>query len=274
MRLMSWNLQWCRGMDGAVDPARVARVARELADPDVCCFQEVAQGFDTLPGSAGEDQVAALAAQFPGYSAHFAWGADAPDERGGRRRFGNLILSRLPVGRVLRHSLPWPADDGVPSMPRVAIEAVIEAPWGLVRVTTTHLEYYSAVQRVAQVERLLELNAEALAQAAARPSTRDDEGPFHPLARPAAGILCGDLNMRPGDPLLARLRGAFVDAWERANPGRPHPPTFPVHADAEEPYCCDYVLVTPDVAARLRSVRVDAQTKASDHQPVIVELEK
>lgn len=260
-------------MDGAVDPARVARVAHELAAPDVCCFQEVAQGFAALPGSAGEDQVAALAAEFPGYSAHFGWGVDVADADG-RRRFGNLILSRLPVGRVLRHSLPWPPEDDVPSMPRVAIEAVIEAPWGRVRVTTTHLEYYSALQRAAQVERLLESNAEAVAQAAARPSTREDEGPFQPLPRPAGGILCGDFNMRPEDPILARLRASFVDAWEQEHRGEPHAPTFHVADGDEEPYCCDYVFVTPDLAPRVRSVRVDGATRASDHQPVIVELGK
>jgi endonuclease/exonuclease/phosphatase family metal-dependent hydrolase len=268
MRLVSWNLQWCRGMDGVVDPRRVARVARELADPDVCCFQEVAQGFDALPGSGGEDQVAALSAEFPGYSAHFGWGVDV----GGRRRFGNLILSRLPVGRVLRHSLPWPAEADVPSMPRVAIEAVIEADWGALRVTTTHLEYYSARQRAAQVEHLLEINAEALAHAQARPAERDDDGPFHPRPRPAAGILAGDFNMRPDDPLMARLGVAFADAWLQAHPGRAHAPTFRLQSADESPYCCDFVLATRDLAPRIGSVRVDLQTRASDHQPVIVEL--
>ena len=272
MRLVSWNLQWCRGMDGVVDPRRVARTVRELADADLCCFQEVAQGFAALPGSAGEDQVAALAAEFPGYSAHYAWGVDVADAAGRRRRFGNLILSRLPVGRVLRHGLPWPPDAGVPSMPRVAIEAVVAAPWGQVRVATTHLEYYSARQRAAQVERLLELNAEAAAHAAAKADARDDEGPFHPQPRPAAGILTGDFNMNPEDPLVARLGSAYADVWRQAHPGRPHAPTFRLESADEAPYCCDFVFVTPDLASRVRSVRVDAQTRASDHQPVIVEI--
>ncbi|MDH3319283.1 MAG: endonuclease/exonuclease/phosphatase family protein [Betaproteobacteria bacterium] len=272
MRLVSWNLQWCRGMDGAVDARRAARTARKLADPDVCCFQEVAQGFDSLPGSAGEDQVAALTAEFPDHSAHYASSVDVAGAGGARRRFGNLILSRLPVGRVLRHGLPWPASAGVPSMPRAAIEAVIEAPWGPLRVTTTHLEYYSPGQRAAQVERLLELNAEALAHAALQPGARDDEGPFHPLPRPAAGILTGDFNMRPDDPLIARLGSAYVDAWLQAHPGQAHPATFRLESADEAPYCCDFVFVTQDIAPRIQSVRVDPETRASDHQPVIVEF--
>jgi endonuclease/exonuclease/phosphatase family metal-dependent hydrolase len=271
MRLLSWNLQWCRGMDGVVDPRRIARVAREIANPDVCCFQEVAQGFSALPGSAGEDQVAALAVAFPGYSAHFACGVDVAGGDG-RRRFGNLILSRLPVGRVLRHSLPWPADDGMPSMPRVALEAVVRASWGWVRVTTTHLEFYSERQRAAQVERLLEINAEAIGHSNAAPSPRDDDGPFHPRPRPAAGILTGDFNMRPEDPLHLRLASALADAWATANPGTPHVPTFREPTPDESAYCCDYVFLTADLKARVRSASVDAQTRASDHQPVIVEL--
>ena len=28
MRLLTWNVQWCRGIDGVVDPARIVREAR------------------------------------------------------------------------------------------------------------------------------------------------------------------------------------------------------------------------------------------------------
>jgi endonuclease/exonuclease/phosphatase family metal-dependent hydrolase len=272
MRLVTWNLQWCRGMDGVVDPRRIARTARSLGDPDVCCFQEVAQGFETLPGSTGEDQVASLLEGFPGFSAHYGCGVDV-DRAGRRARFGNLVLSRLPVGRVLRHELPWLAEDGVPSMPRTALEVVVQAPWGHVRVTTTHLEYYSAAQRAAQVARLRELNNEAARHARARPSSRNDEGPFHPQPRPAAGLLTGDFNMPPEDPLVARLGEDMADAWTIAHPGRPHPATFRIGSAEEAPYCCDYVFLTRDLAPRVRSVRVDAATRASDHQPVFVELD-
>jgi endonuclease/exonuclease/phosphatase family metal-dependent hydrolase len=274
VRLISWNIQWCRGIDGRVDPARIASVARRLADPDICCFQEVAVNFPALAGSAGEDQAAILQALFPGFSAHFAWAVDVPDGSGGRRRFGNLILSRLPVQRVLRHSLPWPPEPGAPSMPRVALEAVVEAPWGLVSVVTTHLEYYSARQRGAQVDRLKDLLAESGAHSATEPAPQYKSGPFAPLARPASSILTGDFNMRPDDPLIARLLESYSDAWRIAHPDVPHPPSFFLHDKTQgtAPYCCDFVFVTGNLAPRIASVRVDAQTQASDHQPVIVEF--
>ena len=56
------------------------------------------------------------------------------------------------------------------------------------------------------------------------------------------------------------------------HPGMPHPHTFHVHEKTEAPYCCDYVFVTKDLVPRLRSIRIDSVTQASDHQPVILEL--
>jgi endonuclease/exonuclease/phosphatase family metal-dependent hydrolase len=34
VKLLSWNIQWCRGMDGRVDPERIARTAKALRDPE------------------------------------------------------------------------------------------------------------------------------------------------------------------------------------------------------------------------------------------------
>ena len=281
MRLLQWNIQWCRGMDGVVDPARIARVAKEIADPDVACFQEVAINYPALAGSMGEDQVALLMREFPGYAAVFGVAVEVPDDQGGRRQFGNLILSRLPVRQSFRHTLPWPAESGVPSMPRIAIEAVIEAPFGPLRVITTHLEYYSARQRTAQVERLRELHAEASGHARVKLSAQYKSGPFQPFERPKRAILTGDFNMKIDDPAYARLQEPFdgsvprwMDAWTHVHAGAKHPPTFCLYdkAYAKEPYCCDFVFATEDLAPRLKTIRVDGETQASDHQPVIVEL--
>jgi endonuclease/exonuclease/phosphatase family metal-dependent hydrolase len=281
MRLLQWNIQWCRGMDGVVDPGRIARVAREIADPDVACFQEVAINYPALAGSSGEDQVALLRREFPGYAALFGVAVDVPDGAGGRRQFGNLLLSRLPVLQSFRHSLPWPAESDKPSMPRIAIEAVIQAPFGPVRVITTHLEYYSARQRAAQVGRLRELHTEACGHARTKPSAQYKSGPFQPFERPARAIVTGDFNMRTDDPAYAQLLQPFegseprmVDAWAHVHGGAKHPPTFCLFDKeyAKEPYCCDFVFTTEDLAPRLKAVRVDGDTQASDHQPVIVEL--
>jgi len=267
MKLLTWNVQWCRGTDGTVDPARIAASARET-DADVICLQEVAIDFPDLPGSTGGNQVRILETALPGYAAFFAGAVDLPGENGARKRFGNLILSRLPVGRVLRHALPWFGRPEAPTMPRGAIEAVIEAPSGALRVITTHLEYYSGTLRAAQIDRLGEIYREA-----DHPLAPKGEGPFKPLARPVSALVCGDFNLPPQDPLHARMKAiGFVDAWEALHPGTAHPGTFHVFEAGETAYCCDYVFASEDLVPRLRSIRVDGANQCSDHQPVSVEL--
>jgi endonuclease/exonuclease/phosphatase family metal-dependent hydrolase len=254
------------------------RWLRRIADPDVACLQEIASNFVDLPGSKGEDQPVVLSRELPQYEPVVGWGVDVPGPAGARKRgdgarkrFGNMILSRLPVERVLRHSLPWPAAPDEPSMPRVAVEAIVEAPFGHVRVITTHLEYYSAEHRAAQIARLAQIQLEARAER----KRVDEAGAFRSYPSPASIILCGDFNLPPDDALHERiLKLGFVDAWETLHPSEPHPPTFRLHErkPGESPYCCDFVFVTPDLVPRLASIRIDADNRASDHQPVIVEF--
>ena len=118
MKLITWNTQWCRGLDGTVSPQRIVEGARAMADFDVLCLQEIAQGFDTLPG-APADQPAQLQALLPGFALFFGAAVDELRADGQRRRFGNLIATRLPAAMVQHHTLPWPADSSVSSMPRM-----------------------------------------------------------------------------------------------------------------------------------------------------------
>lgn len=270
MRLLSWNVQWCCGLDEKVDPARIAGEVRR-ADADLACFQEIASNFAGLPGSKGEDQPVVLWRELPQYEPVVGWAVDIPGPDGARRRFGNMILSRLPVERVLRHSLPWPAAPAVPSMPRVAVEAVVQAPFGPVRVLCTHLEYYCASHRAAQIERLAQIQHES------RTVKKQvvEKGPFKSHPSPASTILCGDFNLPPDDPLHWEITSiGFADAWQALHPGKAHPHTFRVHEReaGESPYCCDFVFVTRDLVPRLASMRIDGDNRASDHQPVIVDF--
>jgi len=281
--VITWNVQWCRGCDGVVNPARIVRDARAMGDFDVLCLQEVARNYPGLAGSAGEDQFELLREQLAGFVAVEGIATDVLSAGGRRRQFGNLILTRLPVLQAFRHLLPWPADPAVPSMQRSAVEAVLQAPFGPLRVTTTHLEYYSLAQRSAQVEALRALQGEA-ASHALDPVSRETEGsPFQRQPRPAAGILTADFNFRSDDPLYARLQAplgdglpAYSDAWRVRHPGRPHEATLGVFDKRQWPdpaFACDFIFVTEDLAPRVREVSVNLRTEASDHQPVMLELD-
>ncbi len=280
MKLISWNVQWCRGCDGSVDPVRVGRVARDVADFDVLCLQEIARNYPDLAGSSGENQYETLAGLFPDYTVVKGVAVDVLAPGGDRREFGNAIVTRLPILQVFRRLLPWPADPSVPSMQRAAVEVVLDTPCGPLRVTTTHLEYYSAKQRAAQVEALRELQIEAACHAAAPVPAK--EGPFRTLPRPASAILTADFNFPPDDALHARLQSplapgvpAYRDAWRLRHPGKAHAPTIGVHDKLQwpgPPFACDFIFVTEDLAHRVEDVVVNGDTDASDHQPVLLEL--
>jgi endonuclease/exonuclease/phosphatase family metal-dependent hydrolase len=280
--LVSWNIQWGKGCDGVIDLARIVRDARTLADADVFCFQEVGINYPTLDGGTGDDQPATLGRLLPGYTVVYKSAIDVLGRDGTRRQFGNLILSRLPVLQSVMHLLPRPADPGGRNMQRQALEAVVDAPGGPVRIVTTHIEYYSAAHQAAQVEAIRAQHHEA-AQFALHPvKPVDDEGHYHTVARPASTIVCGDFNFEISAPPYARMLApfgdgtpAFRDAWTIVHPGKPHDPTCGVHDTVQwktGPHCRDFMFVTEDLAPRVRDVRVDVQTPSSDHQPVLLTL--
>ena len=283
MRLVTWNIQWALGLDGRVDPARIVDEARAMCDFDVLCLQEIADNFPGLEASEASDQFSDLAELLlPEYRLYAAFGVDVAGEDGRRRRFGNAIVTRYTALSIRRHALPWPADPGKETMPRVAVEVTLQAPMGPVRVTTTHLEYYSDVQRRAQAHRLRQLHDEACHRAAEPGFPTAEGGPFDATPQTASAILTGDFNFPPEHPAYDEIqhplgggRPAYCDAWPIVHGRQPHTPTFCVHSQAysKTPYCCDFVFVSEDLAARVRSIEVNSATQASDHQPVIVEID-
>ena len=275
MEIVSWNIQWGRGADGRVELKRIADVLRKL-NADVICLQEVAVDMRGLAGAEPEDGVAILRSMLTGYDTVYVAAVDIPDGAGGRMGFGNLTLSRFPLGQVWRHFLPWPADSALPAMQRACLEVVVETPSGPLRVLNTHLEYYSERVRLAQAKRLVALAQEAEALAADPPAGKDGSPAFAPRLRPAAAVLCGDMNCEPGSIAYHALLhgGAWYDAWPLVADGASHPPTVGLHG-AEWPdraYCCDYFFASGVARAAVRQVRVIDETAASDHQPVVLEL--
>jgi endonuclease/exonuclease/phosphatase family metal-dependent hydrolase len=284
MKLITWNIQWGRGIDGRVDLARIVRHARSMADFDAICLQEVADNFPApgLEGNDDRDQFAELAGLLPEYRRVEGYGVDLAGQGARRRRFGNVIFSRYSILSARRHALPWPADADKRTMPRVAVEATLQAPMGPVRLTTTHLEYYSEVQRRAQAVRLRNLHDEACQRAAQPGFSTDDGSPFDATPQTIHAILAGDFNFPPEHPAYGDIQSPLAgsgpryrDAWPLAHHRQPHAPTFCVHSTeySKTPYCCDFVFVSDALAERVRSIEVDSATRDSDHQPLLVDID-
>lgn len=280
--ILTWNIQWGRGADGRVSLTRQLAQARDMAEFDVLCLQEVTSGFGDLPGQPGIDQWGEIA-DVLGAEYTVIRGFALERHNGTQvQRFGNAIVTRLPVQYIMRHTLPCPPD-ATPYMPRMAIEAIVLVPFGPLRVVTTHLEYYSELQRLAQIDALRAIHTEGCARANQSPvlGTEPKSGPFRPLAQTTATIVCGDFNCKP-DSTPKRLatvpftrEPALYDAWEIAHGAAPQPPTFGVHDRVgwtDPAYACDFVLISEPLKPRLLRVEVNSTTQASDHQPMLLEL--
>ncbi len=265
--VITWNIQNGKGCDGVFDLVRISRIIKAMGDADVICLQEIARNDPQFDN--GGDQVGTIETYFPGYD--WIWG---PTLVRGQRQYGNLILTRLPVLQSFNHLLPNPPEAGVKQMQRAALEAVVQTSSGPLRVMTTHLAYHSERQRLAQVARLREIQAEVEGNEANPPKWMTS--PYDYVPRPRSLVICGDFNLAPDDaPYKALFQPPLVDAWRRLYPGKPDPHTTGLHDRVQWPmggHCRDYFVVTPDVAARLQSCEMDASTDASDHQPLRLAL--
>lgn len=292
MHLVTWNTQWCCGLDGQVSPQRIVQTLHDMGTCDVLCLQEIAIHYPQLQGGA-QHQLQQLQALLPGWTLLFGAAVHEWTPQG-EQQFGNLVATRLPVLQVQHHPLPYPADHQVRSMPRMCTVVTVQDPvLGPVRVMTTHLEYYSQRQRMAQAQYLRRMQLEALAHVWCPPLPAQDGSPFQTKPHTPHAVLCGDFNFEAHEPEYAAL-GAPVtlaecqqsgwpqslvdarwhDAWHILQPGQAQPATFRLfdRQYGPQPGACDFVWVSDSLRAQVRSLEVNQQTQASDHQPVRVVL--
>lgn len=277
MQILAWNIQLAKGVDDVTSIERIAGVIEEMGSSDVICCQEVGQEFDAQ-GRLLLDQPGELKRLFPDHKAFYGAAIDRFTD-GNRVRFGNIVLSRLPVLSIAHHRLPQPADPETASMSRQAIELVLDWNGVPCRILSTHLEYFSSVQRTAHVDYLCAVYQEACARAESPPRI-GGSGYYQGGPETRNTILCGDLNLLPGSEHYQKIvdkhhDAQLLDAWLTLNPGQEHSPTcgiFDRDQWPEGPHCRDFFFVSPEIAGHLRDISVNTQTDASDHQPVKLTL--
>jgi endonuclease/exonuclease/phosphatase family metal-dependent hydrolase len=101
LRLVTYNIHKCRGLDRRVSAERIISVLAPL-DADILCLQEVVNAPE-MPGARGiwkNDQCSEIARAFPTHTPVF--GANRPLHGG---TYGNLTLSRLPILSHHNHDL-------------------------------------------------------------------------------------------------------------------------------------------------------------------------
>jgi endonuclease/exonuclease/phosphatase family metal-dependent hydrolase len=281
--ILTWNIQCGLGVDGRVDLARVADVIKGMGDADIICLQEVSRFDCEMDGGKGADQVSVLSTIFLD---HYPIFGPAINRQGNtkvqRRHFGNLILSRLPVLQVFNHLLPQPApEEPCKHMPRQALEVVVEINDGPLRITTTHLEYHSEAQRLAQVIRLREVQAEVIKNQQYLKHA-PSYGPYAAVPRPARSILCGDFNSDPDDLVYNVVtspnkvtENEYVDAWRIIKGQELHAPTCGIYDHTQWPqggHCRDFFFISRNLSTFAKGIEVQQETNASDHQPILLHL--
>lgn len=235
LRVVSYNVHACVGLDGRLSPERIARVLARLA-PDVVALQELDAGRER---SGGVDQAAAIAAALSMELAFHPTFARAEE------RFGDAVLSRLPLRLVKAGPLPRLAA----LEPRGALWVELDAGGRTLQVVNTHLSLHP-VERGRQVAALL--------------------GPEW-LGDPRASgdlVLCGDLNALPWFPACRRLARRLRDCQV----GRDDPPrsTFGGRWSLGR---IDHVFASAGLeVAHVEVPQSHLAQVASDHLPLVVDL--
>lgn len=239
LRVMTYNVHSCIGMDGKLAPERIARVIARYA-PDIVALQELDVG---RARTEGMDQ-AHLIARHLEMDFHFHPALHLAEER-----YGDAILTHLPMRLVKAGALP-----GLPGKPwlepRGALWVAIDVQGTQIQLLNTHLGLLPR-ERLAQVEALL--------------------GPkwlAHPDCRGPA-ILCGDFNALPMSRVCRRLRNRLKDAQSDLARHRPRGTFFGRFPAIR----IDHVFV--DTGFEVTGIEVpdsELARVASDHLPLIVEV--
>ncbi len=240
LRIMTYNVHSCIGMDGKLSCERIARVIAQY-QPDVVALQEIDVGRQRTNSA---DQ-AALISDYLQMKFHFHPTIHLEEER-----YGDAILTHLPMRLIKAGRLPEPAGKPL-SEARGAIWVVIEVDGIQVQVVNTHFGL-SPGERSVQVEALL-----------------GGDWLGHPACRKPV-VLCGDFNAGPGSAVCRRLGSRLRDVQLELEAHRPKKTFFGRYPT----FRIDHIFTDADA----KIVHVDVPSThmtrvASDHLPLIADVQ-
>ncbi len=239
LRVATYNVHGCVGMDRQRSEARIAEVIAQLS-VDIVALQELDL---SRRRSAGVDQTGMIAEQL-GWHSHFHPAMRRDDEH-----YGNAVLSRYPLSFRRAADLPGTAPFFCREN-RAAIEMDVETNLGAVHIINTHLG-------LGWRERLLQ--AQLFTSAEWHAAIADDA----PL------ILLGDFNSLPGSRPYRALTRYLRDVRKlvrAARPIRTFLTWFPALA-------VDHIFVNAALQPLSLTVHRSAIARiASDHFPLVAEL--
>ncbi|WP_105386204.1 endonuclease/exonuclease/phosphatase family protein [Neorhizobium alkalisoli] len=287
MKLVSYNIQYGIGMDGEFD---LERIARSIEGADIIALQEVTRGFAK---NGHVDLVARFCELLPEYFHVYAAPCDVlldVSTENGRRverrfQFGNMILSRWPILATRHLLLPRSRTIDKLNLQRGALEAVIAAPSGPLRVYSVHLDHVSPDERLSQIRFLKDRVLNFVAEGGALTGAAEEGFPDPPL--PEHFFLMGDFNMEPESPEYIAMAGRpdryygrslraneLVDVLDRLGLLSPQSFTWAKPpGDGPVKMHLDHCFVNFELASRVKNARIDHSALGSDHFPLWVEVD-
>ncbi|MFL5318595.1 MAG: endonuclease/exonuclease/phosphatase family protein [Myxococcaceae bacterium] len=235
LTLVSYNIHSGIGTDGKFDLHRVGEVLSEIK-PDVIALQEVGDFVGKTPSSEHPEDLAKM------LGLHMAYG---PNVVRGGRRYGNAVLSRLPILKSRNYDLSVESKE-----PRGALRCDIDLGSGRpLHVFCLHLGLSVGERR--KQETLL-LSADIL-----RDAVRTD-----PV------VVCGDFNYWWSGAVPGLVRQAIHDVAPMLRQReRTYHSKFPLLR-------LDRIFVDEGVRPiELRAHRSPLATLASDHLPLVMRFE-
>lgn len=288
MRVVSYNIQYCKGRDGKIDPQRVVEAVQEA---DIIGFQEV----DKAAARTGFiDQPQVLGDGFSDYFWVYGPTVDALSRhhpRGNeRRQFGNMIVSRWPIVQS-RNLLYTPRFGGANhlSVQLGLLETVIITPDGPLRAYCTHLHHLSPMLRLKQIEQLKQhlLEAPFEGSVISGSAGQDWSEGIDEHEVPFDALFFGDFNLKPGSPEYEALVGTphphdpssrlltidgLADTWVVAGNKEEDGVSLIRDFNTGTGLRIDYVFATAKLSRKVVRAWIDSEAVASDHQPYWVEF--
>jgi len=239
IRVMTYNVHSCVGLDGHHDPGRIARVIARC-HPDVVALQELETG---KARSEGVHQAKQIAERLR-FEYHFHSVRELEDEQ-----FGNAVLSRFPIKLLRAGALPS-LGGRRGSETRGALWVELDVDGKPVQVLNTHFGL-RARERLWQARALL------------------GERWLGGVDRRVPIILCGDLNCGPKSQPYRELLEFFPDGLPGAHGQKPKN-TWPTRLPIAR---LDHILLRAPLAPlRITVPTFQLAVTASDHFPVVADI--
>lgn len=240
LRVLTYNVRACKGRDRVRSPLRIAEVIASTT-PDIVALQEL----DVRRLRSDRLDQAELIARELGMDFHFS-----PAMRVMEEEFGDAILTALPMRLVKAAALP-----GIRFPMKLERRGAL---WTEIRIGRAFVQMLNTHLGLTRRERRVQTDTLCGAGWLQNPECED----------PA--ILAGDFNFLSRSRTYARIASRLQDAQKIA-PSTRSGATFPARYPR---FRIDYIFVSPSIQVdRVEAIKTPATQAASDHLPVVADLQ-